>query len=283
MPDVPPETFHKDTFKGLNCKIIIPLESSKKYDDDVSIEGDQADDGFWCGIPLTTQTIGVKFNDDNNIINGNQLSECITKSGISESLIKSIIIENGILENLPDFVSTLNSLSSLEDVTITNLARFKDPLTQKIFSGLTISSIEIDVEIESIPIECFKDCTNLRKAYINNCQAAEDSCFSGCVNLQEVVLNVGELNGDNHFKGCISLETVSLRKLLSVSSYSEHIFTDCHLTSIYLNPSGPPSTFHKNTFSGKNVIIQGLTNDELKTYDANTNVEGDVANDKTWC
>lgn len=282
MPDSPPQTFHKDTFKGLKCKIQIPLESSSVYDDDVSVEGDEKGDGYWCGIPLATQKISLKINDDDNIYSGDELSDCISKAGISESLVKSLIIENGVL-NLQNFASSINMYSSLEDLKITNLASLNGGLTQGIFSGLTLSSFIIDIEIDTVPTECFKNCVNLKKVYINNCKTVKGRCFSGCINLQEVVLNTETLTEDYHFEGCSSLETVSLRKLVNVDSTSEHIFTDCSLASIYLPPSQPPRTFNKNTFIGKDVIIQGLTNSELKSYDQNTDVEGDVANDNKWC
>lgn len=73
-----------------------------------------------------------------------------------------------------------------------------------------------------------------------------------------------------------------MSNLVSVDSSAANIFSNCPLISISL-PSTPPKTFNKRTFIGMNVVLSGLTNDELRNYDSNIDVENDEKDDLKWC
>lgn len=280
LPSIPPKTFNKNTFKSMNCKVIIPIDSIQKYDNDVSIEGDKENDGYWCGLQLQSKSFNVKINKG-NVISGSQLSDCVLLSGISETAIISLEIVNGVII-ISSFIDEIKKMINLNELIISESVVMGGQFTDGLFSGLNISSISIFSHIEKVSINCFKDCLNLKTVQITNCNNTYDSAFIGCLNLEFVLLNTETLIGDSHFKDCSSLQTISLTHLLKVDPTAENIFSNCPLKSLYL-PSEPPSTFHKDTFKGKNVMILGLTDNELMNYDSNIEVEGDVIDDKKWC
>lgn len=281
LPDSPPKTFHKDTFKGMNCKIEIPLDAVTAYDNDVSIDGDKANDGYWCGIPLPTKTISVKINNQKDTFSGQQLSDCIKLSGISESLITSLEVVNGIIK-LSTIIESVAKLPVLEDLIISDSVIIEDGLIEGLFKDIQFSSITIEPSIDIIPKNCFQNCANLKSVKITNCKEIEDSAFKGCINLNSVIINAETLSGDSHFEDCTSLTTVALTHLKNVDPASSKIFLNCPLNSLYFPPS-PPRIFHPDTFIGKKILFFGLTSNDLKNYDSNTEVKGDVANDHKWC
>lgn len=253
FPENPPHTFHPDTFKGMNCQIIIPTTSISVYDDDVSITGDKASDGFWCGLPLPSKDLTIKINKENEAYSGQQLSDCIKLAGVSESLITSLEID-GCSITLSSLISSINNLPNLVEFIISESTIIEDDLIQEMFKDTIFTSITIGASINKIPSNCFKGCTNLKTATFTNCKEVEGQAFSGCSSLQKVTINTEKLTGDSHFEGCTSLSSVSMTHLTTVDPSSANIFADCPLTSLYF-PQTPPSTFHPKTFEGKHILF----------------------------
>lgn len=149
------------------------------------------------------------------------------------------------------------------------------------FSGLDIVSINLPF-IQTIPENFFKDCSKLKTIVIDDALKICSSAFCGCESLQSISLNAETFEGDSQFENCNSLTVVSITNLKTVDPSSMKIFSGCPLQSLYL-PSNPPKTFNNKVFDGMNVVIRGLTINEMKNYDLNTDIEGDKENDRKWC
>lgn len=57
LPSIPPLTFNKDAFGGIQSHVTHSLPSEndyKTYDNDIRIDGNIENDGYWCGILLVT-------------------------------------------------------------------------------------------------------------------------------------------------------------------------------------------------------------------------------------
>ena len=283
LPSKPPQRFHKSVFAGLEnqLSLVLPEESDYlTYDNDKSIENDELNDGLWCGIALPTAIINIKVNQRGNIYNGLRLSECIAASGVSENDITSLEIIRGVLP-ITALVESVKNLPFLQTLKISSSIIYRGEFTDGLFSGFNFVSITLP-SVTTIPQEFFKDCINLKNVEINDAKKVCSSAFKGCTSLEMISLNVDTFEGDSIFEGCTSLSSVSITNLVTVDPTAANIFSQCPLASIYL-PVEPPKTFNKDTFTGKNVLIIGLTNDQLQVYDANTDVEGDVPNDLKWC
>ena len=283
LPSKPPQRFHKDTFQGLQDQLSLVLpneEDYNTYDKDISISGDQKEDGLWCGIILPSTIVNIKINQRSNIYNGNKLSDCIIASGISESQIITLEILRGLVP-ITTLIDTLRNLPFLETLKISASVNTRSEYTDGYFSGLDLISVTLP-GVTNIPNELFKDCKKLKYVEMNEATKIGDSAFKGCTSLESISLNVNTFEGDSQFEGCTSLTSVSITNLVNVDSTSSKIFAECPLTMIYL-PETPPKTFNKDTFIGKEVIIYGLSNEVLQNYDANTDVEGDVKDDLKWC
>ena len=283
LPSTPPKTFNKDVFIGLENKITLALPKESDYtiyDDDISIDGDKMQDGLWCGLMLPSAIIYIKLNKRNNIIKGLKLFECIQASGIPESSITTLEITRGIVQ-ISLLLETIKKLFFLENLVISKSVVFRGEFTKGLFSGLNLISISLPF-IKTVPEEFFKDCIKLKDVTLDDATKLCTSAFKGCISIESISLDIDTLEGDSIFEGCKSLTTAVLRKLVTVDSTAENIFSGCPLMSISL-PSTPPKTFNKNTFIRMNVMLNGLTNNELRIYDSNIEVKDDIKDDLKWC
>ena len=283
LPSTPPKTFNKDVFIGLENKITLALPKESDYtiyDNDISIDGDKMQDGLWCGLMLPSAIIYIKLNKRNNIIKGLKLFECIQASGIPESSITTLEITRGIVQ-ISLLLETIKKLFFLENLVISKSVVFRGEFTKGLFSGLNLISISLPF-IKTVPEEFFKDCIKLKDVTLDDATKLCTSAFKGCISIESISLDIDTLEGDSIFEGCKSLTTAVLRKLVTVDSTAENIFSGCPLMSISL-PSTPPKTFNKNTFIRMNVMLNGLTNNELRIYDSNIEVKDDIKDDLKWC
>ena len=283
LPSIPPATFNKNIFYDVNeqLNLILPKNTDyDTYDKSISIDGDKKNDGLWCGLILPTSIIYIKINNGKKYIRGTSLIDCVSFSGIPKSEIISLEIRNGIVQ-ISSIFEILKDLPFLENLLISKLVDFKGEFTSGSFKGSNLVSITLPL-IKSIPSEFFMNCIQLKEVLIEDATTICDSAFKGCISLENIDLNVDTFEGDSHFEGCSSLTSISLKNLVNVDSSSSKIFLNCPLQKISL-PSTPPKTFNKDTFIGKDVIIYGLTDDKLRIYDSNTDVENDSENDLKWC
>lgn len=283
LPSEPPKTFHKNAFSGLRDKLnlILPKEDDYiTYDNDNSIDGDSKNDGLWCNLILPTSIINIKVNNRNSIITGLKLSDCISASGFSESEITSLEITRGIID-ISTLIDTIKQLLFLENLVISKSIIFRGEWTESLFSGLNLVSIDLP-NIKTIPKSCFENCIYLKEVIIDDAITISESAFKGCTSLDAINLKAETFQGDSIFEGCTSLRSISITNLANADPTASKIFLGCPLEFIML-PENPPKTFNKDTFAGMNVLIHGLTNDQLEIYDKNTEIEGDEANDYKWC
>lgn len=59
--------------------------------------------------------------------------------------------------------------------------------------------------VNSVGVNAFKGCYNLRKIILPNCTSIGDYAFAGCYNLQEIIVAEGCSFGKDCFQGCYSL------------------------------------------------------------------------------
>ena len=283
LPSTPPKTFNSKVFTDVKQQLTLLLPNENDYltyDDDESIENDVKNDGFWCGLLLSVNTINIKINQQSEIYKGIKLSDCIAISSIQISLITSIEIIRGTVP-VSDFMNLINELISLETLIVSSSVEFEGEFSEITFTNSKLQSITLP-QMDTIKENCFKNCINLKNVILDGAKTIKDSAFEGCISLEEIFLNVETFVGDSHFKGCTSLKTIKINKLKTVDPLSENLFSGCSLKNLYL-PKIPPKTFNKNTFINMNVLINGLNNDELKVYDQNTEVEDDIIGDNKWC
>lgn len=145
LPSIPPKTFNKEVFHGLenNITLSLPNESDFSiYDDDISIDGDIKQDGLWCGLLLPSAIIYIKINKRNNVFKGLRLSECIATSCIPESSITTLEITRGVIQ-ISLLHETVKKLPFLETLTISKSVVFRGEFTKGFFSGLNLVSISL--------------------------------------------------------------------------------------------------------------------------------------------
>lgn len=145
------------------------MDSISIYDNDISIEDDKENDGFWCGLILPSQyeqfTIIIQ---NGKKYSGTQLSDFILDSNIPESMIISLKIENGIVQ-IDLLIELLKKMVNLEEFVISDFVTIKGDLIDGIFNDFSFSSVIIDCFIEKIPSNCFKGCIKLKTIKIKNC------------------------------------------------------------------------------------------------------------------
>lgn len=104
------------------------------------------------------------------------------------------------------------AFSGVDTLEVINLPLKLKELKPRTFKECQLFTIDIPNSVTSIGDECFKQCTNLRTAFIgNNVKSIDQEAFSGCVNLKELFIgNSVETIGNSAFYGLNQIETINI-------------------------------------------------------------------------
>ena len=168
------------------------------------------------------------------------MSNYLTSSADLTSVANAIRSHFGFsssIEYPAEFVSTILGPNdhndaywngALSGIISGNLSSIPDYTFQSM-SGITGASFP---ECERIGLQAFGSCTGLVSAYFQGCLNVGQAAFSGCTNLSVLSLpNVQTLGGYNTFDSANNLKTLSLPKLVQLSS---NTFARCGIMSLYL-------------------------------------------------
>lgn len=277
MPNKPPRTFNSATFQGLTCSVVIPNDSIKIYDNDVSIDGDIANDNKWCGIDLKVYSfVNCSINLLWNGI-GFSVHDCIRVAGMTDSNVVILRIQSGHITQ-EEMNSIKNDFVYLKELIIDESVTIENEMIPDNFmiDHKELVSVTINCNVKSIGSSSFEGCSKLK---IFNCKKVTElnsRCFYGPTSIKSLTFDsVTSLKGSDFFSNNAKLTTIYLPKLAQISVTGFVAQKSPLITSVLL-PKSPP-TVTSGTFlieSQPNLI--GVSNDEAKIYDAADGVNNDM-------
>ena len=183
---------------------------------------------------------------------------------------------------MTSFDSFAKQFTSIREVEVCRTVTCYGSLSDKCFKDSCIERVVIN-EVTIIPYQAFYNCSKLSHVDFPDATAINTMCFMLCSSLKAISLpSLKIINGDFIFAECTKLKTVEFDALEVVDSSYSSLFKGCKLNTISL-PNTPPSVFNKKVFDGMYLKLILPSDSDLKVYDNNTDVEGDVENDSKWC
>lgn len=174
-------------------------------------------------IPESVSAIGIEaFQDCYSLtdIKLPQHLETIGKGAFSSTAITSITLPEGLTE-IPNY---LFSHTSLESITLpSSVVKIGDYAFCWCENLKEINNIN---NIESIGVNAFGECKNIKSLTLTNIHIIKESAFKDCISLMAVTFGNEELTiGSNAFANCTSLANVSFgNKLIDIEDYA---FSEC--------------------------------------------------------
>ena len=179
---------------------------------------------------------------------------CISISDIGLSNTHVSVIENYCFMN-----SGIRSLSSSSKISLG-------------YGSFTNSNIfEVNIKTESIPEECFKNCSSLTSLTLNEgITSILDSSFRSCISLSSFTIPSSVKTIRFYaFMSCTQLKTVTLSLHSEISEINGGTFADCPLLqSIKLDPDDKEFKFSNGalTFYNKTKIITFIPSSNIQTF-----------------
>lgn len=100
------------------------------------------------------------------------------------------------------------AFSGVDTLEVINLPPKLKELKPRTFKECQLFTIDIPNSVTSIGYECFKQCTNLRTAFIGkNVKSIDQEAFSGCDEIETIIIpDSVKVIGDEAFYGCVKLK-----------------------------------------------------------------------------
>lgn len=100
------------------------------------------------------------------------------------------------------------AFSGVDTLEVINLPLKLKELKPRTFKECQLFTIDIPNSVTSIGDECFKQCTNLRTAFIGkNVKSIDQEAFSGCDEIETIIIpDSVKVIGDEAFYGCVKLK-----------------------------------------------------------------------------
>lgn len=235
------------------------FETYKTFDDSIGIIEQLIHDNQLKISDLSTQYEELKI----------YLTDCEILQEILMLPIKTLTLY-GFVNSFKGFCDNiLNKNNQKINKTLTTLninTINKFTITKHIFENSNITNITGNIGwIEDF---AFKDCKNLVKVDLIDCEVVGESAFENCNELSFVNLPEVKTLGDNVFKNCVKLTNA----ILGTAEISASMFVGCNVLTNIISQT---SIIHKKSF--KNSTIKKFTGCCVETFEdevfANSKIE----------
>jgi hypothetical protein len=258
----PPSTFNPSVFSNRGTApamtLALPPGGISQYDKSTAIQGDQANDGFWCGISLSQYLIKVKVNQNEHT--GITIEDAVTASSVLPDAVTSLIVMNGG-HTWNDLLSLKTSYPNLVSFSILGAARIeKDTIPASfMLDSPSITSVSIECPVAAVGENAFAGCTVLSSISFPHARSIRDSCFAGTALVSIALPEVTSIIGNNHFSNCALLTSISLPSLLSVDSSDSVAANSPSIATVTLPAAPPLVTSAFNFDSQPNAALSTLS------------------------